>query len=600
MKMSIRYQILALLSALLVIAIVAHLYLANRLFTKDKLAYIYDMERSLTATVSQEVRASVGSLVDKLGYFAEEEARRNGQAAVAPLLSSDPDLLSVELWEQSAPGRLTQVYRHADAARLAAANLTEDDLAESRRTTPIPLAVVAAEGVILQNASLAPDIALLTLAAPVSNGRRVVMATLRPTRLLRIFGRTDAYRVYLVDGMGHILVHPDPNRVIRRDDAASVPIVREAIRSPLPRVHEFDGPGGATIGAFAPVGLGRLVVVAEVPRAEALRASHQLVRRSMLFGLGILFLGLIASIYFARRLTAPLRVLEEATAAVGRGDFHAGVTVTAHNEIGRLAAAFNRMGQELADREARLSEAHRQLIESERLSILGELSASIAHEVKNPLAGIVGYAQLGMTAKDLDQSREHLEVIERHAWRASRILEGLLDFARVESLDLRPLELSAVVADGVRLVAHQVQSKRVTLETDLPAGLPPILGNANQLQQVLLNLIMNGMQALEGCPVKVIRVRVRQDGDAVVLSVQDTGAGIPLDLQPRVFMPFFTTKPKGKGTGLGLSVSQRIVSRHRGELRFESTPGTGSVFFARFPIASAVEARQQPPAPDPS
>jgi signal transduction histidine kinase len=594
--MSIRYQILALLTSLLVIAIVAHLALASRLFTKDKLAYIYDLERSLTATVSQEVRASVGSLVDKLGYFAEEQARRNGEAALAPLLSSDPDLLSVEIWEQSAPGRLEKVYQHADPARLAAANLSEDDLTESRRTTPIPLGVVASEGVILQNASLAPDIALLTLAAPVSNGRRIVMATMRPTRLLRVFGRTDAYQVYLVDGKGRIVVHPDANRVIRRDDVASVPIVREAIQSSLPRVHEFDGPGGAIIGAFAPVGLGRLVVVAEVPRAEALRASLQLVRRSMLFGLGILFLGLIASIYFSRWLTAPLRVLEEATAAVGRGEFHAGVAVKAHNEIGRLAAAFNRMGQELADREARLSEAHRQLIESEKLSILGELSASIAHEVKNPLAGIVGYAQLGMTSQDLDQTKEHLEVIERHAWRASRILEGLLDFARVESLDLRSLDLSVVAADGVRLVAHQVQSKRVALETDLPEGLPPILGNANQLQQVLLNLIMNGVQALEGCPVRIIRVRVRHDGDAVVLSVQDTGAGIPLDLQPRVFMPFFTTKPKGKGTGLGLSVSQRIVNRHRGELRFESTPGMGSVFSARIPTAAAVEARKQPPA----
>jgi signal transduction histidine kinase len=600
MKMSIRYQILALLSSLLVIAIVSHLFLANRLFTQDKLAYIYDLERSLTATVSQEVRASVGSLVDKLGYFAEEQARRNGEAALAPLLSSDPDLLSVEIWEQTAPGRLVRVYKHIDPARLAAANVSEDDLIESRRTTPIPLGVVASEGVILQNSSLAPDIALLTLAAPVSNGRRIVMATMRPTRLLRVFGRTDAYRVYLVDGKGGIVVHPDANRVIRRDDVSSVPIVREAIQSPLPQVHEFEGPGGAIIGAFAPVGLGRLVVVAEVPRAEALRASVQLVRRSVLFGLGILFLGLIATIYFTRWLTAPLRVLEEATAAVGRGEFHAGVVVKAHNEIGRLAAAFNRMGQELADREARLSEAHRQLMESEKLSILGELSASIAHEVKNPLAGIVGYAQLGMTSQDLGQTKEHLEVIERHAWRASRILEGLLDFARVESLDLRPLDLSVVTADGVRLVAHQVQSKRVALETDLPEGLPPILGNANQLQQVLLNLIMNGVQALEGCPVRTIRVRVRQDGDAVVLSVQDTGAGIPLDLQPRLFMPFFTTKPKGKGTGLGLSVSQRIVNRHRGELRFESTPGMGSVFSARFPTAAAVEARKQPPASPPS
>ncbi len=590
MKISIRYQILGLLTGLLLFVIVAYLLLATRLFTQDKLAYIYDLERSLTTTLSQEVRASIGSLVDKLGYFAEEQARGNASRAASSLLSTDPDLLSIEIWERQEAGGFTRVFRYADPVRLASMNLTEQDLAESRRLAPVPIEVVATEGPILQNASMPPDIAILSLAAPVAGGRRVAVSTMRPDRLLRIFGHSDAYRVYLVDGKGVIVVHPDPVHVIRRENVATVPIVQESIRGGLARVHEFDAAGGSIIGAFAPVGLGRLSVVAEVPREEAERASHQLVWRSILFGLGILFLGLIASIYFARRLTAPLRQLEEATQMVASGEFSNGVTVKSRNEIGRLATAFNKMGEELADREARLSEVHGQLVESAKLSVLGELSASMAHEVKNPLSGIIGYAQFGLTLPTLEQAREHLQLIERHAWRASEIIETLLDFARHASVEFRELDACAITAEAVRLVRYQLHAKRVLLETDLVSGVPPIRGNANQLQQVILNLIMNAVQAMEGQPERMLRVSVAATNGAVEITIRDTGVGMTPEVKKRIFAPFFTTKPRGKGTGLGLSVSQRIVGQHGGEIRFESEPGRGSSFVVRIPTALALKA----------
>ncbi len=600
MKISIRYQILGVLSALLLFTVAAYLLLASQLLADDKLAYIYDLERSVTATVSQEVHASLSSLVDKLDFFAAEEGRGEGQRAAEALLSTDRDLLSLEIWERRPTG-FELAFRHVDPRHLAEANLSESDLTESRRLTPVPFDVLAGEGPVLQNASLPPDIALLSLAAPVAGGRRMVVATLRPSRLLHIFGRSDAYRVYLVDGKGVIVIHPDASRMIRHQDALSAPIVNQATRGARARVQEFPSPVGPVIAASTPVGndlldgvrdlpasgLARLSVVAEVPRDEALAASRRLVRRSVLFGLGILFLGLIASIYLARRLTAPLRSLEEATQAVGRGDFSRGVAVTERNEIGRLATAFNHMGQELADREARLSEAHTHLVEAEKLSVLGELSASVAHEVRNPLAGIVGYAQLGLTMPTLEQTREYLQLIERHAWRASELLETLLDFSRQDRVELGAVDACAITADTVRLVQHQLHAKRIQLETNLGSGLPPIAGDGKQLQQVLLNLIMNAVQAMEGQSERRLRISVAAESEAVTISVRDTGAGMSPEVKAKVFTPFFTTKPRGKGTGLGLSVSQRIVRQHQGEIYFESDPGKGSTFTIRIPIVAA-------------
>ena len=276
--MSIRYQILALMSVVLLGAIALYLVLATQLLTRDKLAYIYDLESSLGATISEEVRASVGTLVDKLSYFAADRAS-GGDAAAQALLSSDEDLLSVEVWERGRTGRFERVLRHVARARLDAANLSEQDLAASARDAPIPFEAVAAGEVVLQNASLPPDMAILSIAAAARGSDRVVVAALEPDRLLRIFARSTAYRAYLVDGLGRLVVHPDAQSVVARASFAAKPIVAEAIRGTTARgAREVEDPGGALIAAYSRVGIGRLSVIVEVPRSEALRASRQLLR----------------------------------------------------------------------------------------------------------------------------------------------------------------------------------------------------------------------------------------------------------------------------------------------------------------------------------
>jgi signal transduction histidine kinase len=587
---SIRFQILTLVAAVLLAAAGSYFVLATELFTRDKLAYVYDLESSLTATVSEELRESLGSRVDRLGYFALAAASGEASRAAGPLLASDPDLLALEIWEPR-QGNFERVFSRTDVSRLAAVNLSEAELAEARRSTPVPFEAVAAEGALLQNASLPPDVALLSLAAAPEGARGVVVAILKPDRLLRIFARSPAYRVYLVDGKGVVVVHPDPARVVSRASVAASGIVRDAIQGTLARgVREFDGPDGPVIGAFSRVGLGRLAVVSEVSRAEALRATRTLTRRSILFGVAILLVSVLASLYLGRRLTAPLGRLEEATRALAEGDFGVRIPVEGRNEIARLADAFNRMGGELADREARLTEVHTQLAQAEKLSAVGEIAASVVHEVKNPLSAMVGFAQLGREAQTLAQARELFQQIEGNGWRSSDVLQTLLGYARRDKADQVRLDPSAVAGGALKLLRHQLMLKQIQVETSLPQGLPPVMGNANQLQQVLVNLIMNAAQAMEGQPSRVLGLQAAAQGDAVAISVRDTGKGISPAEREEIFKPFFTTKPPGHGTGLGLSVSLRIVAQHRGEIRVESQPGRGATFSVVLPRADSAGA----------
>ncbi len=592
MRVSIRFQILLLVGSALLLSLGAYLALATRLLAEDKLAYIYDLESSLTATVSEQVEASLRGLADKLAYFASEATHGDGAVAAASLLGSDPDILAVEIWRPGPRGFERAVAR-VDRDRLASTPFTERDLAEARRTTPVPFEAVAAEGLVLQNASVPPDLAMLSLAAPAPEGN-VVVALVRPDRLLRIFARSPAYRAYLVDGMGRILVHPDPSRVVSRASPADEPIVAQATRGPLARaVREVDSPAGPVVAAFARARTGRLAVVTEVPREEALQGARQLARRSLLFGLGILCLAVLGSVFFARRLTAPLRSLEEATRAVAAGDFAVSVPVASRNEIGRLADAFRRMASELSIRETSLAEAHAQLAQSEKLAVLGEISAAVVHEVRNPVTGILGYAQLGLEQQTIEGAREHLRLVEQSSWRASEILNALLQFARYERAAFERLDPNQLVADSLRLLRHQLQLKKIRVETSGPPHLPAIHGSANHLQQVLVNLVMNAAQAMDGAETRTLTVATSVEGDFVLVSVRDTGSGMSPEVREKLFTPFFTTKPRGQGTGLGLSVSQRIVRRHRGDIRVESVPGRGSTFQVRIPIA-----RGDPPDPE--
>jgi two-component system, NtrC family, sensor kinase len=590
LRLSIRYKVLALVAAILLVAMGAYVAFAVRLFTRDKLAYVYDLNATLTGTLAEEVELTVAALVDKLVYFANEHEQTPGRDSAAQrLFAGDRDILSLELWTPRGED-WERRYAWQDAQRLAALNLGAADLREARKSRPISFAAVTADGVLLTNSSAPPDIALLTIAVLVPERGDVVVADVQPERFLRIFSQTEIFTAYLVDRVGAVLVHPDPKLLVSRASLAQRDIVRDALEAKTPRaVKAFIAPDGdSVIGAFARVDAGRVSIISEVPEAQALAAARDLVRQSVLFAIGSLLFGFLLSIFFSRQLAAPLRHLESATQRVAAGDFGVDVRVSSRDEVGNLATAFNSMANQLRDRDHRLSEAHEQLVQSEKLATIGEMSAGISHEVKNPLAGMRGFAQLGKRAKTLEETKEYFALIENETFRAIEILENLLKFSRAERNEMSELNVNDVVRDAVRLVSHQLQIKNVRVELKLADDLPKILGNGNQLRQVLVNLAINAQHAMEGVTGQLVLTTTTDGNGRILVSVRDNGHGMTAEVKQRLFKPFFTTKVMGKGTGLGLSVSQRIVDAHRGQITVESEVGKGTVFTIALPTVSAV------------
>ena len=212
--------------------------------------------------------------------------------------------------------------------------------------------------------------------------------------------------------------------------------------------------------------------------------------------------------------------------------------------------------------------------------------AGIAHEVKNPLAGILGLTQLCLRDAEKKTTQfDNLALIEKETKRCKTIIENLLKFSRQEKMSFDRVEINRVAEDAIAIVNHQMGIHQVKLLKKLAPDLPLVWGNANQIQQVLLNLMINAQQAMEGNPGKVMITTDRLDSGAIQIRVIDTGPGIARESRAKIFEPFYTTKTSDKGTGLGLSVSYGIVKEHKGEIFVHSKPGKGTVFTILLPAA---------------
>jgi signal transduction histidine kinase len=229
-------------------------------------------------------------------------------------------------------------------------------------------------------------------------------------------------------------------------------------------------------------------------------------------------------------------------------------------------------------------ELERRLVQADKLSSVGLLAAGVAHEVNTPLAVISTYAQ--MLAKQVsgdDQKSRLLEKIAKQTFRASEIVNSLLNFSRTSPTAFDELDLNRVVQESLTLIQHQMEKVGLRVQLDLEERLPAIKGNSGKLQQVFLNLFLNARDAMG--PGGILSVRTYQRGETVGVDVADTGHGIEAENLSRIFDPFFTTKGARKGTGLGLSVSYGIVREHSGVIEVESQPGEGTRFHLEFPAA---------------
>jgi len=559
------------------------------LFQRDKTTYVFDATTTgaihmaeqadtLLASYHQQIKMLTDALLAEAGDPARNEAR------VQDLFLDFPDVVSLTLYDAGGAEQTTR----DNTALLQAVHVTSADLARARASLPVPL---LKEGdVDLRNSTFSADLPIFTLARAFRKADRtepiIVTAQIHLRKLLGVGKASRVFTSFLVDAQGTVLAHPDLQQVAARRNVSDLPLVAAFLQgTTLAGSMEYLNQKTPFLGAYARSERWGIGAVVQAPKGVAYQTAREMVRTIIAVALGAMVVSGLISLVWARRLTQPLRLLSKAARSVAAGNFNIQLNVQSRDEVGLLAASFNAMAAELSAREAALASTQAALIQSEKMAAFGQLGAGIAHEVKNPLAGILGYAQLALRKVDAESPiARQLSTIEKETKRCKAIIENLLRFSRQEKAAFGPVDLHTVAEDAIAIVDHQLSLHRVKLQKEFASDLPPIHGNANQIQQVLINLMINAQQAMPSGG--TLKITTRRMTDAVEIAVADSGGGIPLEIQQRIFEPFFTTKPVGQGTGLGLSVSYGIVRDHGGQIRLTSVVDVGTTFLLTFPIPS--------------
>ncbi|MCB1059817.1 MAG: HAMP domain-containing protein [Calditrichaeota bacterium] len=319
----------------------------------------------------------------------------------------------------------------------------------------------------------------------------------------------------------------------------------------------------------------------------------------VLAGVILLLMTVIAGFGVAK-LVGRVRALNSAAAALERGEADTVLLGGGHDEIGSLTKRFGAMREKLHERQKqleflnkRLSEqmkelrqTQRQLIQSEKLSTVGRLSAQLSHELNNPICNIQNCVEvLGRPTIAKDEAQEYVHLIRDEVGRMAKLTRQLLDFHRPAKEEFRQMNLNAVVESVLKVSTPQLDSKGVKSILELDSSLPAMWGDADQIKQVLLNLILNSVDAMPGGG--TITVRTHAEEEQVVMEVSDTGIGMDEATRDKIFDAFFTTKSEVAGVGLGLFVCYKIIRLHGGFVDVNSVPGEGSTFSVKLPLKPA-------------
>jgi two-component system NtrC family sensor kinase len=451
--------------------------------------------------------------------------------------------------------------------------------------------------------------------------------------LRRIAALQGVEKVRVVDKRGRVawssaageqgLLLPKAEGACHACHAGARPVSRASIEE---RTRLVDGPEGRTLALTSPIYnapscataachvhppgrqlLGLLEIgVSLRPLEENLLAFRE--GFFVLLSVGVVVLAAMLYLFGRAEVVEPVAALVEGTRRVARDELDVEIRVGTRGELGLLAGSFNDMTRSLRRledelnilmtnlehqveaRTAELRAAHAQLVRGEKLSSLGKLSASIAHEINNPLAGILTFAKLvsrTLAEGPPDDARrgvlqKNLALVEREAQRCSAIVKNLLDFARERPITPKASDVNAAVEEALSLIAKHFSIQGVSIERAL-GEVPPVLADFGQLRQAFVNVAMNACEAMETGG--ALRVESRRGPRGAEVRFSDTGPGIPPDRLQKIFDPFFTTKEKG--TGLGLSVVYGIVERHGGSIHVESEVGRGTTFIFELPLAPA-------------
>ena len=313
---------------------------------------------------------------------------------------------------------------------------------------------------------------------------------------------------------------------------------------------------------------------------------------------------LLVILYFSTtRITNPLQKMVVATQIISKGDLAHRVKVNSRDEIGYLAESFNLMTSNLEtanekliewgktlekkveERTKELREMQSHLIQSEKLASLGKLAAGIAHEINNPLGGILIYSNLLLEDTDKDSPHyENLKKIVKETSRCKDIVKGLLEFARPKEPEVALININEILESSLAIMEKQALFQNITIKKTYESDMPKIIADSAQLQQVFMNIILNAAEAMVGNGTLTLGTSFNPDGRYIEVKFSDTGHGIKEEDKKRLFEPFYSTKEVGKGTGLGLAISYSIIQQHNGTIEVKSQVGKGSTFTVKLPV----------------
>ncbi len=341
------------------------------------------------------------------------------------------------------------------------------------------------------------------------------------------------------------------------------------------------------------------------------RAAADARRRGLLLAAAVVLLSMgLVAVILRRAVYRPIRQIRRGTDHLAEGDLSVTIDLPRTDELGLLAESFNRMARSLQDADAELrdwsktledrvqqkthelEQMNRQLVQVERSASLGRMAATVAHELNNPLAGILAYAKLTsrrinrLLPENADRKKvlDALELIQSESLRCGNIVRNLLVYARQGSAEFKPARLHELVGRALQVVAHQIELRHVTVTERLELEDDALQCDPEQIEQALLALLVNAVEAMgEGGHLTVRTWRDEAEAGAVRVSVGDTGVGMTPEVRSRIFDPFFSTKHETKGVGLGLAVVYGIVQRHDARIEVESEPGRGTTFIITLP-----------------
>lgn len=313
---------------------------------------------------------------------------------------------------------------------------------------------------------------------------------------------------------------------------------------------------------------------------EEMQAEERKTRLMLiLIGCSGLLIGVGGAALMARRITKPLDKLVDGTVKISKGDFSQAIDIDTQDEIGELAQSFNEMSQQLQLTRKRMEAANRRLIQAEKLASIGRISASIAHEIRNPLTSVKLNIQKVMESEDLDDiDKEHLDISQEGIGHIENFIKELLNFTRVSELQLNFFSVEQIVDESIKMIRNTLKLKDVELAKEVQERLPQVLVDGDKIRQVLLNILHNACEAVDkgGKITIALSLLKGRRGQKVRIRISDNGPGIPKKNKENIFEPFYTTK--STGIGLGLANARKIIVQHKGSIHDVENEGSGACF----------------------